>query len=119
MEALAFSAPMVMDPPHRVKVLGLKPRIVPRQATTPVMQLTPINALDCLAIGFFFYVLASFRDRRRQAGLPYPPGPPSWPIVGNLFDVPKDAPWSGYTDMSKKYGRRNIFGARRAPVFPS
>ena len=107
---------MVMDPPHRVKVLGLKPRIVPRQATSPVMHFTPIIASDCLAICFFFYVLAGFRDRKRRGGLPYPPGPPSWPIIGNLFDVPKDAPWCAYADMSKKYGKLNELGA---PMFRS
>ena len=102
--------------PHRAKLFRLKPRVVPLQATSPAMQFTPINALDCLAISFFFHLLVSFRDRGRRGGLPYPPGPPSWPIIGNLFDVPKDTPWSAYADMSKKYGRRNTLGAA---VFPS
>ena len=86
---------------------SLKPRIVPSQATSqssPVMRFTPINAFDCLAISFFLYLIVNFRDHRRRGGLPYPPGPPSWPIIGNLLDVPKEAPWSAYADMSKKYG---------------
>ncbi|KAI0274190.1 cytochrome P450 [Russula aff. rugulosa BPL654] len=62
-----------------------------------------INAFDCLAISLsstFLFV----RDHRRRGGLPYPPGPPSWPIIGNLLDVPMENPWSAYVDMSKKYG---------------
>jgi hypothetical protein len=74
------------------------------------MQFLLINAFDCLAISVFLYILVSLRDRRRRGGLPYPPGPPPWPIIGNLLDIPKDTPWSTYTDMSKKYGRRNMLG---------
>ena len=67
----------------------------------------PINAFDCFAIFLSLYLLVVFRDHRRRGGLPYPPGPPRLPIIGNFLDVPKDAPWSAYADMSKKYGRRN------------
>jgi hypothetical protein len=67
-----------------------------------------INAIDCLSVSLFLYLLIVFRDHRRRGGLPYPPGPPSWPVIGNLLDFPKDAPWTAYADMSKKYGRRNI-----------
>jgi hypothetical protein len=66
-----------------------------------------LNAFDCLVISFFLYLLVSLRDRRRRAGLSYPPGPPSWPVIGNILDFPKETPWTAYTDMSKKYGRHN------------
>ena len=74
-----------------------------------------INAFDCLAILFFLYLLVNFRDRRRRARLLYPPGPPPWPIIGNLLDFPKDMHWTAYTDMSKKYGRRKILGGPDRP----
>jgi hypothetical protein len=67
-----------------------------------------LNTLDCFAALFFLYLLVHFRDRRRRGGLPYPPGPPSWPIIGNLLDIPKDLAWTEYADMSKKYGKCNI-----------
>ncbi|KAN0109867.1 cytochrome P450 [Russula decolorans] len=62
-----------------------------------------INAIDCLATSLFIYLLFVFRDRRRRGGLPYPPGPPPRPIIGNILDIPKDTPWITYVDMSKKY----------------
>ncbi|KAF8498603.1 cytochrome P450 [Russula emetica] len=68
------------------------------------MQLLLINVFDCLAISCFLYLLVVFRDHRRRRGLPYPPGPPPRPIIGNLLDFPKDMPWSAYAEMSKKYG---------------
>ena len=72
------------------------------------MQFHFINAIDCLALSCFLYLIIDFRDRRRRGGLPYPPGPPLRPIVGNLLHIPKDTPWIAYTDMSKKYGRRDF-----------
>jgi hypothetical protein len=79
------------------------------------MQFLLINTLDCLVISFFFFLLISYRDHRRRGRLSYPPGPPSRLIIGNLLDVPKGAPWIAYTDMSKKYGGRNILGSQAFP----
>ncbi|KAH9039825.1 cytochrome P450 [Lactarius pseudohatsudake] len=59
---------------------------------------------DCLALSSFLYILFAFRDHRRRRGSPYPPGPPSWPVIGNLLDIPKFSPWLAYANMSKKYG---------------
>jgi hypothetical protein len=69
-----------------------------------------INVFDFLAISSFLYLVIVFRDHRRRRGLPYPPGPPSRPIIGNLLDIPKDMPWGVYAEMSKKYGMRIMLG---------
>jgi hypothetical protein len=79
------------------------------------MRFLLISAVDTLAISLFLYLLVKFCDRRRWKGLSYPPRPPSWPIIGNFFDMPMDKPWIAYTDMSKKYGRRNILGTTSSP----
>ncbi|KAI9441785.1 cytochrome P450 [Lactarius indigo] len=68
------------------------------------MQLSLLTAIDSLALFGLLYLLLAFRDHRRRRGRLYPPGPPSWPIIGNLLDVPKLSPWLAYADMSKKYG---------------
>jgi hypothetical protein len=100
---------------ERIKVAGLWSHIVPLHTASPVMRFLLISAIDTLAISLFLYLLVKFRCRRRRKGLPYPPRPPSWPIIGNFFDMPKDEPWIAYTDMSKKYGRHNILGTTGSP----
>ena len=84
--------------------------MVSLRTPSPVMRFLLTSAVDTLAISLFLYLLLKYRERRRRNGLPYPPGPPSWPIIGNIFDIPKEKPWIAYRDMSKKYGRYNIFG---------
>jgi hypothetical protein len=76
------------------------------------MQLLFITAIDILAASVFLYLLITLRDHNRRRGLPYPPGPPPLPIIGNLLDVPNDSPWAKYADTSKKYGKIYI------PVIP-
>ena len=34
-----------------------------------------------------------------------PPGPPGWPLIGNLLDFPVDAPYKTFGAMSSKYGK--------------
>ncbi|KAI9434735.1 cytochrome P450, partial [Russula earlei] len=58
-----------------------------------------INLVDCLAVSSFLYLFVAFCDNGRRGGHSYPPGPPPWPIVGNLLDVPKEAPWAAYANM--------------------
>ncbi|KAH8994594.1 cytochrome P450 [Lactarius akahatsu] len=68
------------------------------------MASTFIVAVDIIMASLFLLLLITFRDYKRRRGLPYPPGPKPWPIIGNLLDSPKQLPWIAYTEMSKKYG---------------
>lgn len=36
--------------------------------------------------------------------LPLPPSPKGYPLIGSLFDVPKEKPWVAYTEWAKTYG---------------
>lgn len=52
------------------------------------------------------YAFTALRDRKKRMFLP--PGPPRWPIIGNLRDLPRpDEPawlyWLRYKDI---YGRK-------------
>jgi hypothetical protein len=67
------------------------------------------------AVISFLACLQAFRDYRRRGGLSYPPGPRPLPIVGNLFDIPKQFPWLAYTNFSKAHGRLNFFFFGRSP----
>lgn len=40
----------------------------------------------------------------RSARLKLPPGPPQWPIIGNLLDIPKEKEWITYREWGRKYG---------------
>ena len=71
------------------------------------MPIPLVTGIDCLAFSAFLYIFFAFRDHRRRRGFPYPPGPPSWPVIGNFLDVPKLSPWSAYANMSKEYGRND------------
>ncbi|RPD67493.1 cytochrome P450 [Lentinus tigrinus ALCF2SS1-7] len=43
-------------------------------------------------------IAVSVRNRRM------PPGPPGVPILGNIFDVPKNMPWFKFTEWKQQYG---------------
>jgi hypothetical protein len=68
----------------------------------PVVSLT--STLDILVIISSLAAFLAIRDYQRRRGLPYPPGPRPLPLIGNLFDIPKEFSWLSYTQLSKKYG---------------
>ena len=60
---------------------------------------------DYLVI-FITLILIAFihvRNRKRST-LPLPPGPKKWPLLGNLFDLPKSQAWLTYAKLGKEYG---------------
>ncbi len=67
-------------------------------------SITPTSILDVLVILSSFAAFLAIRDYQRRRGLPYPPGPRPLPLIGNLFDIPKEFSWLTYTQLSKKYG---------------
>ena len=66
-------------------------------------------AYQILATSLFGFVLLLFRKvylkRRNPKGLPLPPGPKGYPIIGNLLDFPIDHQWMVYDKWTKKYGK--------------
>jgi hypothetical protein len=60
--------------------------------------------LDILVLVSSLAAFLAIRDRQKRRGLPYPPGPRPLPLVGNLFDIPKEFSWLSYTQLSKEHG---------------
>jgi hypothetical protein len=67
-------------------------------------MVSPMSILDFFAVVSFLSVFWAIRDHRRRRGLPYPPGPRSLPIIGNLLDLPKEFAWLAFTSFSEQYG---------------
>ncbi|KAF5321938.1 hypothetical protein D9619_001235 [Psilocybe cf. subviscida] len=42
--------------------------------------------------------------KRRNYGLPLPPGPKGWPLIGNVFDMPMSRGWEVYHKWCKELG---------------
>ncbi|KAF8342440.1 cytochrome P450 [Amanita rubescens] len=58
-----------------------------------------LTSLLCLLFGLVvIFVLVS----RKKSRLPYPPGPPPKPFIGNALDIPTDMPWVKYLEWSKR-----------------
>ncbi|KAA1476007.1 cytochrome P450 [Dentipellis sp. KUC8613] len=58
-----------------------------------------------LATFLFGTLCAAFivSKRRRSSVLPWPPGPPSLPLVGNWMSLPSQTPWKTYAKWSRDY----------------
>ncbi|KIK64992.1 hypothetical protein GYMLUDRAFT_220252 [Collybiopsis luxurians FD-317 M1] len=60
------------------------------------------HAIDLIAFGLSVLLAHRlWKSSRRQ--LPLPPGPRGWPVIGNIFDVPKHEVHIAYTEMSHEY----------------
>ncbi|KAI0352615.1 CyP450 monooxygenase [Trametes cingulata] len=57
-----------------------------------------------IVIPILLYVRSLFVWRDRIHRLPLPPGPRPLPILGNLYNMPKERPWEAYRDMQQEYG---------------
>ena len=63
-----------------------------------------IHILDAAVLLSFLVTFRATHRYRNRRGLRYPPGPPGWPVLGNILDIPRSSPWLGYVEYSKKYG---------------
>jgi hypothetical protein len=74
----------------------------------PVLGIYPYYKLAVLFFGvMLFRQFKKGRDGNLN-GLPLPPGPKGYPLIGNLFDMPAFKPWLVYDEWRKTYGKTFI-----------
>ncbi|KAG0699878.1 cytochrome P450 [Suillus ampliporus] len=67
-----------------------------------MLMLTNITWLEiCLASVGVYLVKRAFTKKNPAR---YPPGPPGWPLIGNVTDMPHIKPWLTFAEWGKKYG---------------
>jgi hypothetical protein len=74
-----------------------------------------VYSYQILAALFFGCILLSIQLKKSRSdnpkGLPLPPGPKGYPLIGSLFDMPIDKAWLVYDDWRKTYGKSLIVGS--------
>ena len=75
---------------------------------TIVGLLGPYPYYKLAATAFFGVVLIRQLKKGRDSnpnGLPLPPGPKGYPLIGNIFDMPTYKPWLVYDEWRRTYGK--------------
>jgi hypothetical protein len=52
-----------------------------------------------------FAAYVCWRALRKRSGLPYPPGPKGYPLIGNVLDIPSKYGWLAFKKYAEQYGR--------------
>lgn len=60
--------------------------------------------IDTAAAVGMLYLLAKLTKGQNDKTKPLPPGPSGYPIIGNLFQWPKQKEWQVFTEWAKVYG---------------
>ena len=77
-------------------------------STISLLGIYPYHKLAALLFSvILFRQLKKGRDGNPD-GLPLPPGPKGYPLIGNLFDMPVYKPWVVYDEWRKTYGKTSI-----------
>jgi hypothetical protein len=67
-------------------------------------MLSLMHIIDGAALLSFLVAFHAIHRYQRRKRFPYPPGPPGWPLIGNVLDIPPSFPWFAFTKYSMKYG---------------
>ncbi|KAG1747567.1 cytochrome P450 [Suillus lakei] len=67
-----------------------------------MLTLTNVTWLGLCLAGVGAYLVKQVFTKNNPA--PYPPGPPGWPLIGNVLDMPRIKHCLVFTEWGKKYG---------------
>lgn len=65
-----------------------------------------MNLLTACVVFLGAVFLLQWLKRLSRPGLPLPPGPRGYPMVGNMLNIPKELPWKTFQGWAKDYGMR-------------
>ena len=88
--------------------MDLGTQTIPRSPLPP-MSISEKYVGSTLVVAATVVALAMLRRQwASRRTTPYPPGPKGYPIIGNVFDVPKNPIWEGFAKMAQEYGERFV-----------
>lgn len=70
-------------------------------SSSQVQALLPLFFIILCALALKRYLNIG---RKNPQGLPPPPGPKPWPVIGSLFDAPRIDPWVTFQKWGNIYG---------------
>ena len=90
-----------------------------------IMGLLETYSYYQIVAALIFGYIVLFRQLKKSRsgnpkGLPLPPGPKGYPLIGSLFDMPIEKAWFVYDDWRKIYGKSliiNSFSSQRFSFF--
>ena len=74
-------------------------------STVGLLGIYPYYKLAALFFSVMLYRLMKKGREGNPNGLPLPPGPKGYPLIGNLFDMPAHKSWVVYDEWRKIYGK--------------
>ena len=69
-----------------------------------LLETHPYQTLAALLFGCMLFRQLNKSRTHNPKGLPLPPGPKGYPLIGSLFDMPFEKPWLVYDEWFKTYG---------------
>ena len=76
----------------------------------------PYYKLVALFFGIILFGQLKKGRNGNPNGLPLPPGPKGYPVIGNIFDMPVDKPWVVYDEWRKTYGKTFIINSLSSQI---